>query len=234
MPGSEDNNKVVMNFNRKNILWSLILPLAVLIVSIFFGNIFGFFTNAIADENFKKVMENPFTLWYYPVLVYLLFLFFAFWVKRNLDKKFTEGKLTRTEITKTIDKWSGVVDGIGTALPLVGAAVILFTVGLGQQSQSLFLEFAIPFEIKSLFILAIAKLFESTFDDLEIQYLNNIDAEAETNSNLTIEIINLPDLRTLEEINKVFDNWNNTMDKMHNSEFNSILKNIVKIIGRDK
>ena len=92
-----------------------------------------------------------------------------------MTRKLHDKDTSETEIIKTIEKWSGIVDGIGTALPLIGAAVILFTVGLGKEYQYLFLEFAVPFEIKSLFILAAAKLFESVFDDFEIQIQNLYD-----------------------------------------------------------
>ncbi len=154
------------------------------------------------------------------------------WVKSTLDKRFNENNLTRNEISKIIDKWSGIVDGIGTALPLIGAAIILFTVGLGNEV--LFLHFAIPFEIKSLFILAIAKLIESAFDDMEIQYLkyakDNIN-EGSLNSS-KIEFVNLPSGADIKEINDLLKNWNETVDKMKDPEFSKNLETIKKIVNK--
>lgn len=237
MAGSEVHNKGIININKSNLYWSFALSLVLLIISIFFGDIFGSFTKANQDPNFNKALENYNDWWIYPVIVYIVFLLSIWWVKKALDRKYNEGKLTKTEVTKTIDKWSGIVDGIGTALPLVGAAVILFTVGLGQQSQALFLEIAIPFEIKSLFILAIAKLFESSFDDLEIQYLNNVaddkaKSESESIRDMRLELINLPNTADLSEIKNILINWNDTVEKMKDPEFKKSLETINKIIGR--
>ncbi|MBK8984168.1 MAG: hypothetical protein IPM38_18085 [Ignavibacteria bacterium] len=224
-----------MKINKNNLYLTLALSFIVLLISIVFGILFGSFTNASQDENFTKALSNYNDWWLYPVFVYILFISFIVWVKKGLDKKFAEGNLTKSEITKTIDKWSGIVDGIGTALPLIGAAVILFTVGLGQQSQALFLDVAIPFEIKSLFILAIAKLFESAFDDLEIQYLRNVADDGEGIGNIKkmeIEIINLPSNADLNEIKSILINWNESIDKMKEPEFKKSLESITKIIGR--
>lgn len=237
MVQSEDSRKSGITINKGDFLRSFIASLAVLIISIIFGNVFGTFTKANQNANFAKAIENFNDWWVYPVLFYAVFVFLFVLAKVTLDRRFSSGTLSRNEITKIIDKWSGLVDGIGTALPLIGAAVILFTVGLGQQSQDLFLEIAIPFEIKSLFILAIAKLFESAFDDLEIQYLryaeeDPVAAGMESMREMKVELINLPNHEDLIEIKNILSNWNETIDKMKDPEFKKSLDAVTKIIGR--
>jgi hypothetical protein len=233
-------------YNKFNIpinKWSFVPSLILLLISIVFGYIFQFIAGWFMDvgqyPNFTETLKYSDRLLLYPVFAYLVFLGCVWWVKNELDKKLMEGKLSETEITKIIDKWSGIVDGIGTALPLIGAAVILFTVGLGKgsESQNLFLKFAVPFEIKSLFILAIARLFESAFDGLEIQYLANVvDTQAKTVpeilQDLKIELINLPDTAALTEINKILLSWNDTVQNMKDTNFEKSLENIIKITGR--
>ncbi len=154
-----------------------------------------------------------------------------------ISQKIEKADTSETEVIKTIEKWSGVVDGIGTALPLIGAAVILFTIGLGQENQKLFLELAVPFEIKSLFILAIAKLFESVFDELEIQIQNLYDkSNGRTDETIIkdakIEFINLPDKKLLNEINATITNWNETVKDMKDPVFAKNLEKILKITGK--
>jgi len=200
--------------------------------------VFGFFFSPElkSDQaaNFNLALSKYNDLWYYPVLVFIVFIVFLMWVKNTLDKRYYENKLTKNDVTKLIDKYSGVVDGIGTALPLIGAAIILYTVGLGSDTQELFLHFAIPFEIKSLFILAIAKLIESAFDDMEIQYLkyakDNNDAGSLISSK--IEFVNLPNNADIKEINDLLTNWNQTVDKMKDPEFSKNLETIKKIVNK--
>ncbi|MBK8553064.1 MAG: hypothetical protein IPL53_19175 [Ignavibacteria bacterium] len=112
-----------------------------------------------------------------------------------------------------------------------------FTVGLGKGSEDLFLNYAVPFEIKSLFILAIAKLFEFAFDELEIQYLGiagdtDILSETQTLKEIKIEFLNFPDQAKINEINGVINNWNETIKSMKDEKFEKSLDNILKITGR--
>jgi len=135
-------------------------------------------SNSIKNLEQKETVR-VFPLWYYPLAVFMLFVLLAYLADRKLKKEIEKGDSSESEIDRIIDKYEGVVDAIGTALPLIGAAVILFTVGAGRQEGSstffgnahnLFLGFAVPFEIKSIFILAIAKLFESVFDEMALHY----------------------------------------------------------------
>jgi len=133
-----------------------------------------------ADNKYEvKEKVKVFPLEWYPILFFGIFVYVAIKANKKLKTELLKNDSTESEIDRVIDKYVGMVDGIGTALPLIGAAVILFTVGAGRQEQSsefignahnLFLGFAVPFEIKSIFILAIAKLFESVFDEMALQY----------------------------------------------------------------
>ncbi|MEO8664684.1 MAG: hypothetical protein ABI462_04230 [Ignavibacteria bacterium] len=230
------------SFDRTALYKSLILSLLVLIGSIFFGNIFQIISGYLPKDqdikNFSAAMEASNRLWLYPVVIYVVFLACLWGLKNILDRKFAQGSISGKELTKIVEKWSGIVDGIGTALPLIGAAVILFTVGLGKQYEDLFLKFAVPFEIKSLFILAIAKLFESAFDELEIQYLSrtfeddSIAEDIASGKNVKVEIVNLPDMATLEQLNSVITGWNMTVKEMKDPEFKKSLETILKITGK--
>lgn len=110
---------------------------------------------------------EPIQLWYYPVVVYAIFLFFAVRANTTLKHEVLTKGASEGIITKVIEKYGGLVDSIGTALPLLGAALLLVSIKLGPQ---LFLGFSVPFEIKSIIILAIAKLFTSVFEAQGLRY----------------------------------------------------------------
>ena len=103
----------------------------------------------------------------FPLIVFGVFVLMAYKANKELknDKQLTEAK-----ITLKVDKYSGIVDGIGTALPLIGAALLLYY-AVKPNSTEIFYGFAAPLEIKSIFLLAAAKLFESMFDSLAERYL---------------------------------------------------------------
>ncbi|MEO6696152.1 MAG: hypothetical protein ABIY50_09545 [Ignavibacteria bacterium] len=232
----ETRSREAANINKANFYKSFIPSLLILIISYFFGDLFkivtGFFSFDLNSENLKRALEVSDNLKFYPVLAYLVFVGCIWWLKKSLDEKISEGRASRKELSKMVDKWSGIVDGIGTVLPLIGAAVILFTIGLGRENEDLFIGFAVPFEIKSLFILAIAKLFEFAFDELEIQYLGKIYDDSDTEKTSTVQQIQFPDSEKLNEVNEVITNWNNTIQNMKDPEFKKNLENIIKIIGR--
>jgi len=62
-----------------------------------------------------------------------------------------------------------VIDSIATALPLIGAAILLVSIKLGEE---IFLGLSVPFEIKALIVLAIGKLFEPVLDQLGVDFQN--------------------------------------------------------------
>lgn len=103
----------------------------------------------------------------FPILVFSVFVLMAYKANSELSK---DKNLTEAKITLKVDKYSGIVDGIGTALPLIGAALLLYY-AVKPNSTEIFYGFAAPLEIKSIFLLASAKLFESMFDSLAERYL---------------------------------------------------------------
>lgn len=215
-----------------NLFKAAIPSLLVFLITIFFDPVYQLLAGIILPESVKEVKS----LWLYPTAVYILFII-LFLICRNIVlEKIEKENPSETEIIKVIEKWSGVVDGIGTALPLIGAAVILFTVGLGKDYQDLFLSFAVPFEIKSLLILATAKLFESIFDEFEIQIQKNLDSNGIVSGNqiprdVKIEFVNF-DQQTLNDLNNTIAVWNETVKEMKDPVFESNLQKILKITGK--
>ena len=218
--------------SQNNLFKAAIPSLLVFLITIFFDPVYQLLAGIILPESVKEVKS----LWLYPTAVYILFII-LFLICRNIVlEKIEKENPSETEIIKVIEKWSGVVDGIGTALPLIGAAVILFTVGLGKDYQDLFLSFAVPFEIKSLLILATAKLFESIFDEFEIQIQKNLDSNGIVSGNqiprdVKIEFVNF-DQQTLNDLNNTIAVWNETVKEMKDPVFESNLQKILKITGK--
>jgi hypothetical protein len=111
---------------------------------------------------------EPYSFWWLPVGSYALFLFIAFISYSKLKIE-----IIRTPATETIDRLvqaaTSVIDSIATALPLIGAAILLVSIPLGEE---VFLGISIPFEIKALIVLAIGKLFEPVLDQLGVEFQN--------------------------------------------------------------
>ena len=134
----------------------------------FVGNIFNSLATYINPaQQIANSDIQPVDLWWFPFLTYLLFLFAAIRANASIKKEVQLNGASEASITRIIDRYSGIVDGIGTALPLLGAAILLISI---EKGPSIFLGFAVPFEIKSIIILAIAKLFDSVFDALALKY----------------------------------------------------------------
>jgi DNA-binding HxlR family transcriptional regulator len=83
---------------------------------------------------------------------------------------------SRENIDRIISASISVVDGISTALPLIGAAILLISIKLGPE---IFLGFSVPFEIKALIILAIGKLFEPVFDLMGVKFQNIVNKSSD-------------------------------------------------------
>jgi len=111
---------------------------------------------------------EPYSFWWLPVLVYALFIFISFLAYNRLKLE-----IIRTPATETIDRIieasTSVIDSISTALPLIGAAILLVSIKLGEE---VFLGLSVPFEIKALIILAIGKLFQPVLDQLGVDFQN--------------------------------------------------------------
>ncbi len=111
---------------------------------------------------------TPFSFWWLPILIFLFFIFVAKLAYDNLKVE-----VQRTPATETIDRiitsYTTIIDSISTALPLIGAAILLISIRLGE---TVFLGLSVPFEIKALIILAIGKLFEPVLDQLGVEFQN--------------------------------------------------------------
>ncbi len=111
---------------------------------------------------------EPYSFWWLPVAVYALFIFISFLAYNRLKLE-----IIRTPASETIDRIieasTSVIDSISTALPLIGAAILLVSIKLGEE---IFLGISVPFEIKALIILAIGKLFQPVLDQLGVDFQN--------------------------------------------------------------
>lgn len=111
---------------------------------------------------------SPYSFWWLPVVVYALFIFLAFLSYNNLKLE-----IVRTPASETIDRimtsYNSIIDSISTALPLIGAAILLISIRLGEE---VFLGLSVPFEVKALIILALGKLFEPVLDQLGVEFQN--------------------------------------------------------------
>lgn len=135
----------------------------------FLGNI----TFDIAQSLFPgwvppTVSFEPYSFWWLPVIAYSLFVFISYLAYSKLKIE-----IIRTPATETIDRLiegaRSVIDSIATALPLIGAAILLVSIRLGEE---VFLGLSVPFEIKALIVLAIGKLFEPVLDQLGVEFQN--------------------------------------------------------------
>jgi hypothetical protein len=110
----------------------------------------------------------PYSFWWLPVAVYALFFFLAYMAFNKLKIEVMRSAATET-IDRIISSYTTVIDSISTALPLLGAALLLISIKLGEE---IFLGLSVPFEVKALIVLAIGKLFEPVLDQLGIEFQN--------------------------------------------------------------
>lgn len=111
---------------------------------------------------------TPYSFWWLPVVVYAFFIFMAFMAYNKLKAEITRSPASET-IDRIITSYTSIIDSISTALPLIGAALLLISIKLGEE---IFLGLSVPFEIKALIILAIGKLFEPVLDQLGVEFQN--------------------------------------------------------------
>lgn len=165
---SEEGYKTIFRAGIPSLLL-LILSFFIGVADVpFMGNIFETISKYInPGQEVLNTEIQPITLWWFPFIVYIIFIFCAIRANIVLRKEISLHGASETSITRIIDRYSGIVDGIGTALPLLGAAILLISI---EKGPAVFLGFAVPFEIKSILILAIAKLFDSLFDALALKY----------------------------------------------------------------
>ncbi len=111
---------------------------------------------------------SPYSFWWLPVVVYAFFLFMAFLAYNKLKVEIIRTPASET-IDRVINSYTSVVDSIATALPLIGAALLLISIKLGEE---IFLGLSVPFEVKALIVLALGKLFEPVMDQLGVEFQN--------------------------------------------------------------
>ncbi len=133
--------------------------------------ILGNITIDIAKSLFptwQPVQESvvPYSFWWLPVITYALFIFLAFLAYSKLKLEIIRTPKSAT-IDRVIGSYNSVIDSIATALPLIGAAILLISIKLGEE---VFLGLSVPFEVKALIVLAIGKLFEPVLDQLGMEF----------------------------------------------------------------
>lgn len=154
-----------------------IISFVALIISFFLDlskvPILGNITIDIAKSLFpswQPVQENviPYSFWWLPVLTYAFFLLMAFLAYSKLKLEIIRTPASAT-IDRIINSYTSVIDSISTALPLIGAAILLISIKLGEE---VFLGLSVPFEVKALIVLALGKLFEPVLDQLGVEFQN--------------------------------------------------------------
>ncbi len=108
----------------------------------------------------------PLQFWWLPPAAFVLFMLIAFKTYGDL-RKLVIDDTPHENTERVISSAMSLVDGIATALPLIGAAILLVSIKLGPE---IFLGISVPFEIKALIVLAIAKLFEPVLDTMGEQF----------------------------------------------------------------
>jgi hypothetical protein len=111
---------------------------------------------------------EPYSFWWLPLAVYAFFIFIAYLAYNKLKLEIIRTPATET-IDRIIESSTSVIDSISTALPLIGAAILLVSIKLGEE---VFIGLSVPFEIKALIVLAIGKLFLPVLDQLGVDFQN--------------------------------------------------------------
>ena len=170
----EKNLNRISKAGTKDVIRALIPSLILLIISLFvdvsyvpvLGNISADLAKSLFQYDITQKVV-PMQFWWLPFVAYILFLIFAWASNHSLKKQIALKGPSGEIITRIVDNYSGLVDSISTAMPLLGAAILLLSTQLGEK---IFLGFSVPFEIKSIVILAIGKLFGTVFETQGLQY----------------------------------------------------------------
>jgi hypothetical protein len=113
----------------------------------------------------------PYSFWWIPVLIYVLFFALSLSAFIKLKKEVLRRPSTET-VDLIISSYTTITDSIAMSLPLIGAAILLISIRLGEE---VFLGLSVPFEVKALIVLAIGKLFEPVLDQLGLEFQNVVD-----------------------------------------------------------
>jgi hypothetical protein len=108
----------------------------------------------------------PFRFWWLPLAVYAIFVLLAYLAYNKLKIEIIRTPASGT-IDRIINSYTSVIDSLATALPLIGAAILLISIKLGEE---IFLGLSVPFEVKALIVLALGKLFEPVMDQLGVEF----------------------------------------------------------------
>ncbi len=100
------------------------------------------------------------------IAVYSIFILLAFLAYNKLKLEIIRTPASGT-IDRIINSYTSVIDSLATALPLIGAAILLISIKLGEE---IFLGLSVPFEVKALIVLALGKLFEPVMDQLGVEF----------------------------------------------------------------
>lgn len=111
-------------------------------------------------------LTNTLSLWWMPVVFYVVFVLYAYMAFRSLQREVRVSG-SYENIDRILEGYVSAVKGISTAVPLIGAAILLVSVKLGPE---VFIGISVPFEIKALLILAIGELFCIVFDHMGVAF----------------------------------------------------------------
>jgi hypothetical protein len=171
----EYTKSAVRNIKFTVILKPALISLVALLVSFYLDlsevPILGNITIDLAKSLFPNWQPatgdiEPFKFWWLPLVVYAIFVLIAFFAYNKLKLEIIRTPATGT-IDRIINSYTSVIDSIATALPLIGAAVLLISIKLGEE---IFLGLSVPFEVKALIVLALGKLFEPVLDQLGVEF----------------------------------------------------------------
>ena len=170
----EYKKNALKGINITMILKPMIYSLVALIISFFLDvssvPLLGNVSVNLAKQMFPHWNPGDLTqtlsLWWLPVVFYVIFLWYAYMAYRSLKKEIQVSG-SYENIDRILEGYIGAVKGISTAIPLIGAAILLVSVKLGPE---VFIGISIPFEIKALLVLAIGELFVIVFDEMGVAF----------------------------------------------------------------
>lgn len=171
----EYTKSAVRNIQFTVILKPAVISLLALVISFYLDlskvPILGNITIDLAQSLFPSWKPAtgdvvPFEFWWLPLLVYAVFVLLAFLAYNKLKLEIIRTPASGT-IDRIINSYTSVIDSIATALPLIGAAILLISIKLGEE---IFLGLSVPFEVKALIVLALGKLFEPVMDQLGVEF----------------------------------------------------------------
>lgn len=180
-------------------------------------------------------MMSYFLSYIFPFVIYIIFLIMAAISKGELEEEVRN----EDEITRIIDKYEGIVDGIGTALPLIGAGLILYFISqiepghkfakTPDPNQQRFLNIGAPFEVKSIFILAAAKLFEPIFDSLARESQKSGILKSPETTGFESIITDDKIIAKLDKVQETSKSLNETLNTLKDEKVEKALDNLVKL-----